>query len=263
MRYKITPTFIFKVISYLRYLPNIIIKIKNWPIFILNYIGIKDSGAEYKFRDGTKIKTGDGVSTSTVAVIFIKEDYGKVPDDSVIIDIGANIGVYSIFACLSKNTTVYAFEPVSNNYDLLIKNIESNNLQKRIIPFELAVGGKTEKRKIYVGDSPFNSFHPINKFHNQVDVDCISLKDIFDNNKILKCDILKLDCEGAEFEILYNLPEDYYKRIKEIRAEYHSNLSDEKDNVNDLIKFIEKKGFKIIKIKEIDSSNGDIWAEKI
>jgi FkbM family methyltransferase len=265
MRKKINLSLFIKIILYSRYLPAIIFKIKNWPDFVLNYVGIKNSGAVYEFRNGLKIETGDGVSAATIAVIFIKKDYGEVPGNYTIIDIGANIGAYSIFACKPENTIVYAFEPVPSNYDLLLKNIRYNNLEKRILPFNLAVGAKQEKRKIYLGGSPFHSFHPIDNSASPdyADVDCVSLKDIFDSNKIEKCDILKMDCEGAEFEILYNLPENYYKRIKEIRAEYHSNLAIGKNNAEDLMNFLEQKGFKIKRIKKVDFNNGDFWAEKI
>ena len=263
MRKKINIQFLIKVAAYLRYLPVIIFKIKNWRVFVLNYLGVKDQKEVYQFRDGTKIKTSDGVSAATIAVIFIKKDYGATPENSVIIDIGANIGVYSIFACKSKNTKVYAFEPALQNYNLLVENIKLNGLGDRIIPFKAAVGAKKEKRTIYIGDSPFNSFHSIDNPYGQEEVECVSLRDVFDENKIQMCDILKMDCEGAEFEILYNLPDEYYKKIKEIRAEYHSSLSDQKDNPEDLLKFLEQKGFKITKIKKVNSSNGDFWAKKI
>lgn len=273
MRRKINELISLNTISYFRYLPFIIFKIKNWPSFLLNYTGLKTKPFTYILRNGTKIKIKDSLSATTIAVIFIKKDYGNVDDNSVIIDIGANIGVYSIFAAQSKNTIVYAYEPMSNNFNLLRENIKFNKLEKNIFPFDLAIGARKGKRRLYLGASPFHSFYPINetpfnssyedysKYKDQkyIEVNCISLKDVFEENKIDRCDILKMDCEGAEFEILYNLPDEYFKKIKEIRLEYHNHSVSKKNNSSYLIKFLEQKGFKVKRFKKGSDYQGDLW----
>lgn len=60
-----------------------------------------------------------------------------------------------------------------------------------------------------------------------------------------------MDCEGAEFEILYNLPDEYFKKIKKIRLEYHNHLSNEKNNIEYLMKFLEQKGYRVKKSKKV------------
>ena len=54
-------------------------------------------------------------------------------------------------------------------------------------------------------------------------MDSVALKDIFDEHDIERCHFLKLDCEGAEYELLYNLPGEYYSRIERIVMEYHGD----------------------------------------
>jgi FkbM family methyltransferase len=238
-------------LKHLPYIPIIIFKLKNWLPFLLNYIGFKNPGDNiYIFRNGTKIKTKEEIDSTTIAVVFIKKDYGDVTDNSIVIDIGANIGVYSIFAAsTSKNTIVYAYEPMPENYDLFLENIKTNKLEKNIIPFKLGVGSKTEKRKLFVGwSSPFHSLYSNKKKGEYLEIKCTSFKDIFDENKIEQCDVLKMDCEGAEFEILYNTPGEYLKKIKEIRMEYH-NIDGNKDyNIQRLTEFLEENGFKTVKL---------------
>lgn len=274
MERKFNISTIIKVASHTRYLPSIMWHIKNWPAFLLHYLGFKKGGAEYIFRNGIRIKTKDAVSTATVAVIFIKKDYGSVPQGSVVIDIGANIGVYSIFAG-QRGATVYAFEPVAENFSLLRENVELNRMEGKIFPFCLGVAGSGEKRKIYLGESPFHSFLPVKESPFNVlygngsgqgqdysEISCISLKDVFDRNNISFCDILKMDCEGAEYEILYNLADDYFRRIKKIRLEYHNHKNNPKNLGNHLVKFLEKKGFSIEKKKEASPHQGDLWLKK-
>ncbi len=267
---------IIKIIIYLRYLPTIIFKIKNWSVFLLNYAHFTNTAVEYIFRNGIRIKTPDSVSTATVAVIFIKKDYGDIPDNSVVIDVGANIGVFSIFSA-GKNNIVYSYEPMPNNFRLLEENIKLNKLENRVLVFNLSVGAKREKRKLYLGQSPFHSFLPVesspfNALYGDLkkadeqsflEVSCISLKDIFDENKINKCDILKIDCEGAEYEILYNLPDVYFKRIKEIRMEYHNHLNQHENSGKYLRSFLTNRGFSVEKFKESSPYQGDVWFKRI
>ena len=264
---------LFKIFVYLKYFPAIVIKTKNWLVFVLNYIGVKnDSNFIYNFRNGTKIKVDDNINAATIAVVFIKNDYGDVEENSTVIDIGANIGVYSVFAAKNKNTIVYAFEPMLDNFKLLEENIKLNKLDGKIFPFNSAVGAKKEKRTLYLGGSPFHSLYPaadspFNALYdnqtaikqNYTEIECISLGDIFRDNKINFCNTLKLDCEGAEFEILYSLPKEYFKRIEKIRVEYHDHKIDNNCNGKKLAEFLINEGFKIEKLKEVSPYNGDMW----
>lgn len=110
-----------KTLRQIPYILLIIFQFKNWFSFLLNYIGFKNASDIYIFRNGTKIKTKEGIDSATIMVVFIRKDYGDVEDNAVVIDIGANIGCYSIFAATtSKNTIVYAYEPMPETYDLLL-----------------------------------------------------------------------------------------------------------------------------------------------
>jgi FkbM family methyltransferase len=262
MRRKIKEFISFKTISHLRYIPIILLNIKNWPFFILNYTGIQDQEGIYFFRNGIKIKTQAGIDSVTIMSVFFKKVYGDVNPNSVVIDIGANIGVYSIFAAL-KNAIVYAYEPEPTNFNFLLENIKLNNFEKNIFPFRKGVSGKEEKRDLYLEISPFHSLYLKNSSNkikiNKIQIDCIPLEKIFDENKIKFCDILKLDCEGAEFEILYNTPDECFKKIREIRMEYHHQTADKNYNITDLISFLGKRGFKVLKFKKESKNTGCVW----
>lgn len=265
MRRNIKELISLKALRHLFYLPIIIFKIENWYSFIMNYIGFKNEVNTYKFRNGIKIKTDEGVDAATIAVIFIKKDYGKIKDNSIIIDIGANIGVFSIYAAsTSKNTIVYAYEPMPKSYSLLLKNININKFERNILPFKLGVGTKKEKRKLFLASgSPFHSLYTVNEADkNYLEIECVSLKDILKSNYIKECDILKIDCEGAEFEILYNTPSEYFKRIKKIRLEYH-NRKTKNYNIQSLTKFIENNGFKLTHFREDSKISGNAWFKKV
>ena len=84
----------------------------------------------------------------------------------------------------------------------------------------------------------------INKDGDIRKVKSISLKKIFDQKNIEKCDILKLDCEGSEYKILDELPNSYYEKISRICLEYHI-FNNEKNLLTNLIDRLKKLHFSV------------------
>lgn len=244
--------------------------IKNWFPFLLNYSGLCNRGRTFKLRDGTIIKVSDGFSCSSIGVVYLKHEYGDVDDNSTIIDIGANIGAFSIYCTKHhENNKAYAFEPSTVNYQYLLENIEINKLGSRIVPFKYAVGARNGKAMLTIqSTSLFHSLYKIESDEgyaersdegvNSEEVDCITLKDIIDLNQIERCDLLKLDCEGAEYDILYNLPVVYLGRIKRIAIECHKLKTDNPEyNYKGLMNYLSKNGFEIKQF-----GHGIFWATK-
>jgi len=64
------------------------------------------------------------------------------PDD-VLWDIGANVGVFSLYAAAIRGTRVVAFEPAAGNYMMLCRNVELNGLDNRVVAYCLALSGET------------------------------------------------------------------------------------------------------------------------
>jgi hypothetical protein len=108
----------------------------------------------------------------------------------------------------------------------------------------LGVAGKKGKRKFYTLLSPnVNSLFKAEASSGFTEIECTTLKDIFILNKIRKCDFLKVDCEGAEYEILFSLPKEFFKRIERIALEYHDEYC--QFNHEELARYLEKQGFEI------------------
>ena len=67
-----------------------------------------------------------------------------IGNDAVLWDIGANVGVFSLYAAVRKNCRVLSFEPSAANFFVLARNIELNGLSERITAYCLALSGATE-----------------------------------------------------------------------------------------------------------------------
>jgi len=200
--------------------------IKNWHLYVALYLNlIKSEYIILESRNGINIKLRVN-STDIMAFthVWLLNEYDRsefeINDTDIVIDIGAHIGLFALFASqFCKNGKIFCFEPIKENYEELLKNIEINNIQN-IIPFNYAVSSKTEKIKIYLNDD--ESGHSMFLENSDyIEVDSISIDDIFKNNSIEKCDFLKLDCEGAEYEIIELLSKNYLQKIKKSVIEYH------------------------------------------
>ncbi len=86
---------------------------------------------------------------------------GDFAESEVLLDIGANVGMYSVFAAATRGVTVYAFEPESQNYSLLNRNIHDNGLADRVFAFCVALSDTTSFHRLYL-----SQFIPGGSCHN-------------------------------------------------------------------------------------------------
>lgn len=176
------------------------------------------------------------------------QNYSLKPDD-IVIDIGANVGLFTVYAAkLAPKGKVYSFEPVKGNFERLQSHVELNGI-KNVVTVNKAVSDKNKKTKIYLIEKNSGG-HSINKnkfkIHNEKvfsteQIECISLKEVFDKYKIRHCSFLKLDCEGEEYKILTKLPESYLNKIDKISLEYHPSVVD----VIKLARHLAKNNFRV------------------
>lgn len=128
--------------------------------------------------------------------------------DSIVLDIGANIGLYSLLGSkfLTGKGTIYAIEPTTKTYSFLKKNISLNDI-KNVIPFKLAFSNKkslvsmTPPQKALNNNfqDSFNQIQSVTGLENKSDIIETSLLDDFINEQnISKVDLIKIDVEGAE-----------------------------------------------------------------
>jgi len=238
-------------------------KFKNWRILVnLYFKKIKEEHVILETKNNIKIKIRtNSTDIMQLATVWLAEDYKitgfDMDENDIIIDIGAHIGLFSLFASqYCKNGKIYCFEPIKKNYDILIENIELNKI-KNIIPFNYAVSKESNHTKIYLNSD--DSAHSIfSSGENFVQVKSTTIKSIFDENKIDNCNLLKLDCEGAEYEIIDSISKEYLLRINKIIIEYH--LATQKPELYDnLLRKLDNLPFKI-KIEKITEDTGMIYA---
>ena len=148
--------------------------------------------------------------------------------DHIIIDIGAHIGCFSLLAASKVPAgKVYSFEPAQDTYQLLKKNIQSNDFSN-ISSFQLAVAANNGAATLYHDIVTGNWGHSIVKrlSGDTEQVDCITLEDFINRENLSHIDFIKFNCEGSEFGIIMNTPYEVLQKVKCMLILYHGYLED-------------------------------------
>ena len=170
----------------------------------------------------------------------------------VIFDIGGNIGITSIYlASIFPEAKIYTFEPLPENFEILKKNIQN---YKNIEAFNIGLGSKNGNFKVYLTEDSENfggfSFYtdPVT-YSSDTFVSCEvkSVNEIIKKLQIKSIDLIKIDTEGAEYDILMAIKEDFLSQTSWITGELHGNQDFE------LLNYLNNLGFSICLKKQIDN----------
>jgi FkbM family methyltransferase len=147
---------------------------------------------------------------------------------SVVVDIGANIGIFSVLAAERQRCRVFAFEPHPENIRFLRQNVSANRMAN-VTVCESAVSDLSGWQRLYVNTNPAGhslyATSAVDGGPDDVRVPTTTLPEIMDTNHLDRVDFLKIDCEGSEGAILLSTPADYLKRIGRLAIEFHDNVS--------------------------------------
>jgi FkbM family methyltransferase len=243
-----------KYLYYLSSIFRLLVGIREWPEVVRVFLGAAQTGTRHiSFKKtGAVFKVRGAMDIWSVKETFLDrfyEIYGsRVGDGWKIIDIGAGIGEFTVFAALGHpRNHIFAFEPFPESYNLLQENLRLNGAGNAQV-FPEAIGSETGSLALDLsGGEPLQlQSHQLEAQHiikNTLVVPCLSLADAFDRLKLEYCDLLKLDCEGAEYQILMEAPQTVLRRIHRIIMEYH-DLEDGHTHT-DLQAFLISQGFRV------------------
>lgn len=171
--------------------------------------------------------------------VIEQEEYKFLMDYPVVVDVGANIGTFSVWI-YDHAEKIYALEPIPAVYEMLKLNIENNQLSK-IKAFNLALAKDSGRRMMRLDPKPENGGSKlIDNSKGDLEVECRTLVDFMREEEIAYVDLLKIDVEGAEREILqFGFPA---KQVGTIIGERH-NEANVKELLQDLgYNYIDKGG---------------------
>lgn len=216
----------------------------------LNRLGIRF--ATIKLKNGLTVK-GYTHCFSMFYEVWSKKDYDipgfTLARNMTVIDVGANQGFFTLYAA-SKGATVYAFEPCVDNFEVLQWNVSKNGLEDCVKMFNVAVTNKLGKVNLFVGlDTSGNIMSDTVSTRNENRggagvqtrlMESVTLDSLLGDLQIERCDFLKMDCEGAEYEILASTSQASFKKIARISIECHEN------RMQEAVTILKNAGFEIV-----------------
>jgi FkbM family methyltransferase len=173
---------------------------------------------------GVLLAAPDATTAWTVALQIASGDYrwpGLTPEPGWhVVDVGANIGAFSLWA-ERLGAEVVAYEPEPKTYESLVANVAGRRVSTRQAAL---VGEAAPAVRLYLSGvrstrhtllaKEIESGAPLRDF---VDVPTVTVADVVGDG----CDLLKLDCEGAEFEALLRSDDETLRRARRLVVEYH------------------------------------------
>ncbi|MBM2811247.1 MAG: FkbM family methyltransferase [Chloroflexi bacterium] len=171
----------------------------------------------------------------------------EIEDGWTVIDIGAGLGDFSVEAAHGRpSSAVYAYEPFPEAFALLERNLELNSVSN-VRAFPLAVGGADGRLALNTSlrDAVrFSTAQVASTLDSQViEVPCTTLDHIFSELGLAVCDFMKIDCEGGEYQILFNTSAGALARVRHLCLEYHDQVTE--FSHTDLVGFLSDRGFAV------------------
>ena len=184
-------------------------------------------------------------------------------DKIIFWDIGANIGLYSIYSVLrNENVSTISFEPSTSNLRVLSRNISINNLENKIKILSAPLSNK-ENQFLTMNEGDFIEGGALNTFGENYDfagelfdtkmkykILGTTIKNLLDNNILEIPNYIKIDVDGIEHLILEGAGE-YLKdkRIKSLSIEINEDF---KEQYNKVIEIMDQNEFKLLHKKHND-----------
>ncbi len=188
-----------------------------------------------------------------VKTLFSKEPatikwLNRMSERTILIDVGANVGMYSIYAAKLKNARVFAFEPESQNYSTLLKNIISNELEQLITAFPVSLSDEIRLDTLHLSDFVWNGGGSCHSFGEEVGFDLKHRKSPFTQGSISytidqaisdrviqQPTHIKLDVDGFEHKVMKGA---YHalrnSKLKSLCIEINPSLDEHLQLINEL-----------------------------
>ncbi|MGH7787496.1 MAG: FkbM family methyltransferase [Candidatus Binatia bacterium] len=219
---------------------------------------------ELRLRNGLVVESAPGALVVPLfKEIWFKDDYrlrnDRLPAGATVVDIGANIGMFALFAAAEQRAArVVAFEPFPESFALLQRNATRNHLTA-IEAVPLGIAGSAGTRTLHMQGR--HGVHSLFGTSGEaVTIECVTLDEAFTRQHIAHCDFLKLDCEGAEYEILLNASPAVLARIDRIALEYHDWMTDH--HHDELRARFAQQGFAVTSRDHLPSRTGYLYARR-
>lgn len=203
----------------------------GWSALIGGYLGVRPLRYPHEFRtrfgDVLTLETFHDLVTAWI--IFFRREYGVDPACRTIIDAGANIGAFSLFAArAAAGARIIALEPFPETRSRLEAHVKRNGLAGRVLCRPWALGRSDAIRYMDGSPVPSQSRGLCDAERTPgagVPVEAITLATLWQRENLDQVDLFKMDIEGGEHEVIAATAPEVLRRAAALALEYHPNGS--------------------------------------
>jgi FkbM family methyltransferase len=237
---------------YLLSIPTLLAGVRNWDgILRLLLRTNRSSPVVIRLRSGCRFEVRTLMDLWIIKETCLDRDYEKtlpaVPEDGTVVDIGAGLGDFAIhMAWKHPQRKIIAFEPFAESFQMLEENLRLNGIGN-VRCYSFAIGAQSGPMLLQTAaaEPVQHSTASAGKAQTRgaLQVSGLSLDDAFRAAQVDRCHLLKVDCEGGEYDLFFSASKETLSRIDCISMEYHDCVT--WHSHADLEDFFRQRGFSI------------------
>jgi FkbM family methyltransferase len=213
-------------------------------------VDVNPADLTVKFRIGSdylNVRYGNTCDLYLLEEIYLQKMYDGDYYGSFVIDVGGYIGETALFFAQRGARRVFCVEPSPDNLRLLEQNISQSSFKDKIVIIRAAILDKDGSVEFYMNrqrptGNHVANYHDFMKSHTRSDLKCevqaMSFQSLLEYTGLEEVDVVKLDCEGSEYDILLGTPDSVLKRVRMYIIEYHNGP-------DVLVKRLDELGYKV------------------
>lgn len=200
----------------------------GWGALIGGYLGFwpLKYPREFRTRRGDVLTLEDFHDLVTAWIIFFRREYEVDSSCRLIVDAGANIGAFTLFAAReAAGARIIALEPFPVTRARLERHVARNDLVERVVCRPWALGRADAARRMDDSGGPSQSRGLCGEetANRGVPVEAVTLATLWEREGLDQVDLLKMDIEGGEHEVIPATPPEVLRRAAALAMEYHPN----------------------------------------
>lgn len=237
-----------------------------WAFMRIRKRGFPEPWRDFALRGGGKIRVRNApMDMHILHRVLGRDEYAleAFPPGllGTVLDVGAHLGFFAIRAA-PLALRVISLEPFGENFELLQANVAH---LPNVLTVRAALSETAGEREFHASAIPSaGSFYPVARHavKEVVQVPSLTMADLFREHRITRCDLLKIDVEGAEYPIVYGMPADLWPSIRFVCLEYDPLPDAPPDwDGEGLERHLIKAGYRVRRVpSKHPPGKGRIWA---
>jgi FkbM family methyltransferase len=228
-------------------------RLEHWRTIAPAYVGIRPIPFPFttRTRSGVVFELEEFYDVETLWQIYCRGVYLVEPQDRIIIDAGANIGLFACYATTcAPHAVVHAVEPFPQTFERLVRTVRENGLEDRVACHNVALSSVAGLSTMSAAAPASQMFHLVHSPREAaaaigVSVRTTTLSALLDTIDAPRIDLLKMDIEGSEYDVLLGTRIDVLRRIRRVSVEFHKPGSVDGGDKQALARHLCSAGFRL------------------